>query len=315
MRFVLTGATGRIGRALASTLLDHGHDVVALSRDGARARESLGIEAHTWQPVSEPAPLAALERSDVVVNLLGSELAKRWTASVKAEICASRQVGTRHLVESISRCSNPPHTLVSTSAYTFYGDRGALTLDESAGPGCGLLADNCVAWEAAAGRAGELGLRVVIVRTGLVLDLGAGGLLATLLPLWRRGLGATFGVGRQYMPWIHIDDEVGILERSATDSDWSGTLNATAPAPVTNTEFTAALEAVTGRRARLRVPARAAHVLYGDGAQIVTASIRAIPRRATELGYVFRYTDIEQALRALLEPERANGRLDRLPPS
>lgn len=302
-RVAVTGATGTIGRALVAALSDRGDEVVALSRDATRARETLGaaVEVHAWpEPTRSPPPAVALAGADAVVNLLGEPIAQRWTGGAKRAIRESRELGTRMLVGGLRALpdADRPRTLVSQSATGIYGPRGDEPIDEDAPPGAGFLADVVVAWEDAAEQA-PAPTRVVRCRTGVVLS-PTGGALAKMLPPFRLGVGGPVAGGRQYVSWIHLDDVVGALLRCLDDGEARGPFNLTAPAPVTNAELSRALGRALGRPALLPVPALALRLLYGEMAEVVTTGQRALPARLEQLGYDFRHARIDAALSDLL---------------
>ena len=297
MNVTLTGATGLLGTAIVNRLLERGDAVTVLSRDPERARAALGdVEAHAWQPLQEPAPAAALSGRDAVVHLAGETVAQRWTDESRRAIVDSREIGTRNLVAGLGAAEPRPAALVSASAVGYYGPRGDEPVTEDAGPGDDFLAGVCVAWEREAARAADHGLRVAMLRTGVALDQ-QGGALAKMLPFFRLGIGGPVAGGRQYMPWIHADDIVGLYLAALDDTGWEGAINACAPEPVTNRDFSRALGRALHRPAFAPVPGLAVRALYGDMAEIVTTGQRAVPRRALERGYAFRHTDLEQALR------------------
>jgi len=299
MKVTMTGATGLIGSRLLAALAARGDEVRVLSRDPEGARESLGVEAVSWDPESEPAPAAALSGGDAVVHLAGEPVAQRWSEEVKERIRRSREVGTANLVAGLSAASPRPRVLASSSATGFYGPCGDDRVDESSAPGDDFLAQVCLGWESAAAAAAELGVRVVKVRTGVVLD-SSGGALETMLPPFRLGVGGPVAGGGQYVPWIHVDDVVGIYLAALDGAEWRGPVNASAPEPVTNREFSRALGRALHRPALLPVPKLALRVLYGDMAEMVTEGQRAVPARALELGYLFRHPDLDEALRSAL---------------
>jgi uncharacterized protein (TIGR01777 family) len=270
-----------------------------LSRDPERAAGVLGVEAAAWDPQAGPAPADALSGRDAVVHLAGEPVAQRWSAAAKQRIHDSRQTGTRNLVAGLEQAQQRPRALVSSSAVGYYGPHGDEHISESTPPGDDFLAGVCVTWEGEALRARELGLRVVCVRTGVVLD-AAGGALGRMLPFFRRGIGGPVAGGRQYLPWIHADDLVGIYLTALDADDWDGAVNATAPEPVTNRAFSKALGRALGRPAFAPVPGLAVRALYGDMAEIVTKGQRAVPARAQGLGYRFAHTDLDEALRSAL---------------
>lgn len=299
MKVTVTGATGLIGTALVDALKGRGDEVTVLSRNPDQASRELGVEAVAWDPMAEPAPSSAISGRDGVVHLAGEPVAQRWTESVKRSIRASRDLGTANLVAGIAASEPRPGVLVSSSAVGYYGKHGAEIIDESAPAGSDFLAEVCVEWERRARAAEELGLRVVIVRTGVVLDSG-GGALKTMLPPFRAGVGGPVAGGRQYMPWIHLDDIVGIYLAALDGDGWSGPVNGTAPEPVTNGEFSKALGRALGRPAIFPVPAFAIRTLYGEMAEIVTEGQRAVPARTLESGYVFQQPELDAALRSAL---------------
>ena len=300
MRIVVTGATGLIGSRLVGALAARGDEVTVLARDPSTATGRLGVPAERWDVLAGPAPAAALAGRDGVIHLAGAPVAQRWTAKAKRDIRASRLTGTANLVAGLELADPRPTVLVSASASGYYGDRGDEELDERAAPGTDFLAEVCVGWEGAADGAAALGARVVKVRTGLVLT-AQGGALAKMLPPFRLGVGGPVAGGRQYMSWIHGDDLVGLYLAALDGGEaWSGPVNGCAPGPVTNAEFSKALGRGLHRPAVAPVPAIALRALYGEMAEIVTASQRMVPGRATALGYAWAHTDLNEALRAAL---------------
>jgi uncharacterized protein (TIGR01777 family) len=298
MRVGVTGATGLIGTRLVASLKARGDLVLALSRNPESARGRLGVEAVEWDP-SRASHADSLSGLDGIVNLAGEPVGQRWTPAVKEQIRSSRVTGTTRLVEALTRADPRPPVLVSTSAAGFYGDRGATELDESAPPGDDYLASVCVEWERAADAAEPLGVRVVKIRNGVVLDR-SGGALRSMLPPFRAGVGGPVAGGRQYVPWIALDDVVGLFIAALTAESWSGAVNASAPGPVTNGEFARALGRALRRPAVLPVPALALRLLFGEMSSILTASQRMVPREALRQGYGFRYAELDGALRAAL---------------
>jgi uncharacterized protein (TIGR01777 family) len=301
MKVTITGATGRVGATLVERLRARGDEVTVLSRSGQRALERLpaGVEAVAWDPKVRPAPVEALAGRDAVVHLSGEDVGQRWSEEVKREIRASRELGTRNLVEGLAAAQPRPGLLVSASASGYYGPRGDERVDEAQGPGDGFLAQVCVAWEREARRAQDHGVRVVTVRTGIVLDR-EGGALAQMLTPFRLGVGGPVAGGDQYMPWIHLDDEVGLLLAALDSPTFSGAVNASAPEPVTNEEFSKALGKAIHRPALVPVPGFAIKALYGEMAQLVTEGARMVPGRVPELGYAFAHPDLDEALRDTL---------------
>jgi uncharacterized protein (TIGR01777 family) len=293
MKITITGASGLIGAKLVERLRARGDDVTTLSRNPS----SPGAVA--WRPEDEPAPTSALDGRDAVVHLAGEEVAQRWSDGAKRRIRSSRELGTRNLVAGIEAAEPRPRALVASSAVGYYGPHGDERVDEQAPPGSDFLAEVCVTWEREAQRAADVGLRVVNVRTGVVLARG-GGALAKMLPFFKLGIGGPVAGGDQYLPWIHVDDVVGIYLAALDGEDWSGPVNATAPEPVTNKAFSKALGRALHRPAFAPVPGLAVRTLYGEMAEIVTKGQRVVPRRAQELGYAFGHTDLDEALRSAL---------------
>jgi uncharacterized protein len=301
MRVTLTGATGRIGGGLAQALAARGDEVTVLTRDPQRAATRLpaGVTPVTWDPTAGPAPAEALAGRDGVVHLAGEDVAQRWSSEAKQRIRASRELGTRNLVAGLRAADPRPAALVSGSASGYYGPHGDERIDEGAPAGDDFLAAVCVAWEHEARRAEELGMRVAIVRTGIVLDEHGGALKKMLTP-FKLGVGGPVAGGRQYMPWIHRDDEIGLLLAALDSRAFSGPVNGSAPEPVTNREFSKALGRALRRPAVAPVPAAAIKALYGEMSEIVVNGVRMVPGRAGELGYTFRHPDLDEALRSAL---------------
>lgn len=299
MRITVTGATGLIGSQLVARLKDRGDEVTVLTRDPERAAESLGVKAAAWQPTEEPAPAHSLAGRDGVVHLAGESISQRWSAAVKQRIRESRVAGTRNLVAGLQAAEPRPPVLVCGSAVGYYGSRGNEPIDETAGPGRDFVAEVVQAWEREADAAAGAGMRLVKLRTGVVLD-ASGGALAKMLPPFKAGVGGPVAGGRQYVPWVHVDDVIGIVLAALDQVEWSGPVNATAPEPVTNRELSKALGAALHRPAFAPVPAAALKLLYGEMAQIVTTGQRALPARALVLGYRFRHPGLDEALRSAL---------------
>jgi uncharacterized protein (TIGR01777 family) len=299
MRVAVTGATGTIGRALVRELVARGDEVVALSRDPERAHERLGegVETREWaKPSVEPAPAAALAGADAVVHLLGEPVDQRWSDDAKRAIRDSRVNGTRYLVAGIRDSDPRPPVLVSQSATGWYGARGDEPVDETEAAADDFLARVVQAWEAEARAAEDLGLRVVTTRTGVVLSED-GGALAKMLTPFKLGVGGPVAGGRQYVPWVHVDDVVGAIVCAIEEERLRGPVNVTAPEPVTNRELSKRLGRVLHRPAVAPVPALALKLLYGEMSSIVTTGARVVPGRLAEIGYRFRRPDLDDALR------------------
>ncbi|MEA2193224.1 MAG: uncharacterized protein QOI73_3345 [Solirubrobacteraceae bacterium] len=298
-RVTVTGATGRLGIHIVEALKARGDEVTVLSRDPERAAERLGVEAIAWDPKADGAPAEGLAGRDAIVHLAGEDVAQRWNDKSKAEILASREKGTRNLVTGIFAAEPRPTVLVGASASGFYGPHGDEVVDETSGPGEDWLSMVCVRWEHHTDAA-KLGLRVVKVRTGIVLDKD-GGALAKMLPPFRAGAGGPIGSGKQYMPWIHRDDLVGIYLAAIDSPSFSGPINASAPEPVTNKAFAKALGRALHRPALARVPGFVIKGMYGAMSQIVLTGVRMVPGRAEELGYAFEHPELDEALRDTLD--------------
>lgn len=293
MRVAVVGATGLIGRRVVDSLGGRGDEVVAVVRGG---REVPGAAVIAWDPAEGGVPPGALDGCDAVVNLAGSTIGRRWNDEVKREIVSSRVDLTDRLVVAIG--TDGPRTLVNASAVGYYGNREE-EVDESAAPGAGFLAEVCQRWEASARAAEAAGVRVVCLRTGIVLDAD-GGALAQMLPPTKLGLGGPIAGGRQWLPWIHIDDAARLVLRSLDDAGVAGPLNLVAPGIVRQGEFAKALGHAVGRPAIAPAPAFAIKVMLGQGAQIILQGQRVVPRRALDAGYVFRFPDLPAALEDLL---------------
>jgi uncharacterized protein len=294
MRVAVTGASGLIGSALVKALRDREDDVTELSR------------STNWpDPKAGPPAADVLAGRDAVVHLLGEQIAQRWTDDARREIRDSRVLSTRNLVTALGELpeGDRPKVLVSQSGAGWYGHRGDERLDESRPAGDDFLAKLSADWEAEARRAEELGVRVAVNRTGVVLS-PSGGALAKMLPFFKLGIGGPVAGGRQYVPWIHLDDVVGAILFELDTEAASGPVNVTAPEPATNRDFSKALGRVLHRPAIAPVPSLAVKALYGEMAEIVTTGQRAVPARLTELGYAFRWARVEDALRdATASPE------------
>lgn len=301
MRVLVTGATGLIGSALCDTLLARGDDVAGLTRDPDRARpDNPRVAWHPWEPTLERPPADAFEGVDAVVNLVGETIAQRWTEETKRRIMESRRTATRNLVAAIVALERRPRVLVSQSAVGYYGDRGDAIVDESTGPGESFDAEVVQEWEKAAHEVESSGVRLAILRSGQVLDPG-GGLLGELLTPFKLGLGGPLAGGDQYLSWIHIDDEVGLLLWAVENEGVSGVLNATAPNPATSRDLAKALGRAVGRPAVVPVPGFVLDLKFGgELGEVLRGGQRVLPRRALDLGYEFRHPDLSEALADLL---------------
>ncbi|RME80826.1 MAG: TIGR01777 family protein [Caldilineae bacterium] len=302
MKALVTGAKGLVGRRLIREL----DGAAVLGRDPTRARAKLGdVNAFAWQPDAGPPPVEAFSGVDVIFHLAGEPVAEgRWTAAKKRAIRDSRVQGTRNLVKALKSVKERPEVLVVASAVGFYGDRGDEELVEDSAPAATFLAEVCVAWEAEALAARELGLRVAMARTGIVLA-PEGGALPRMLPPFRLGLGGQLGNGRQWMPWIHVDDVVSLLLHAARTDAVNGPMNVVAPNPVTNKVFTKTLGQTLRRPAVLPVPRLVLRAAFGEMSEILMASQRALPKVAQDTGYGFRYPELRPALDACLGQDPA----------
>jgi uncharacterized protein (TIGR01777 family) len=298
MRVLVTGASGMIGSSVCDALLARGDVVVGLTRDPARARSTNPtVSWHAWNPSLERPPAEAVAGAEGVINVVGEAINQRWTEEAKQRIHDSRVQATRNLVQAISTSEPRPGVLVSQSAVGYYGDRGDAVVDEDTPAGSSFDAQLCVEWEAAAREAEQAGLRVVVTRSAPILDK-RGGLLKQLSLPFKLGLGGPIAGGDQYLPWIHIHDEVAILLWALDDERVSGTINAAAPEAVTNREFTQALGRALNRPAVIPAPKLALRLAVGSElAETISGGQRVIPRRARDLGFEFRHPELEPALR------------------
>jgi uncharacterized protein (TIGR01777 family) len=301
VKVLVTGASGFIGAALCDALLVRGDTVVGLTRDPKQARgTNPSVNWHAWEPTLERPPAVAFEGVDGVVNLLGEKINQRWTDEAKQRIMESRRTGTHNLIGTIAGLERKPKVLVNQSAIGYYGDRGEAIVDESADPGESFDSEVVQEWEKAAHEVDGVGLRLVIVRTGHVLDPG-GGFLKQLLTPFKLGVGGPLAGGEQYVSWVHIDDEVGILLWALDNEKVSGVVNSTAPNPATNKVFSKALGKALGRPAVLPIPGFALDLMYGSEFGVVLkGGQRVMPRRALDLGYKFQHPDLDEALDDLL---------------
>ena len=300
MKILMTGVTGLIGKALTQRLQREGHQVAGFSRSPDRAGKLAVDELHKWEPQTGPPPPATFAGVDAVVHLAGEPIAEgRWSDERKKAIRDSRVLSTRNLVEGMRAVPTKPSVFVSSSAVGIYGDRGEEVLDEAAAPAGDFLGKICQEWEAEAEGARALGIRTAVMRTGVVLSKD-GGALAKMLPAFKMGVAGPLGSGRQWFPWIHIDDIVGLFHFALTNSAVAYPLNGTAPGVVTNAEFTKELGTVLHRPAFIPVPEFGLKLLFGEMAVVLTASQRAVPKAAQQAGYSFHYPELRPALENLL---------------
>ena len=301
MKVIVTGSTGLIGTALVRTLLADGHEVTRLVRGDAQTFSAPGTSAVRWDPRAGTVEAEKLEGHDAAVHLAGESIAEgRWDEEKKRRIMESRVRGTRLIAETLARLERKPEALVSASAIGFYGNRGDEVLTEESASGTDFLSEVCREWEKATLAASQVGIRVVHLRTGVVLS-AQGGALAKMLTPFKMGVGGRVGDGRQYMSWIDLDDEVGVIRRAIEDRDLRGPVNVVAPRPVTNEEFTKTLGGVLGRPTIFPVPAFAARLAFGEMADaLLLASQRVEPARLKSSGYEFKYPDLAASLRHVL---------------
>ena len=301
MKVLVTGATGLIGAALCDALLDRGDRVAGLTRDPERARSAMPrVEWHPWEPTVERPPAAAFDGVEGVVNLIGEKIDQRWTEDAKQRIMESRRAATHNLVGTIASLAERPRVLVSQSAVGYYGDRGEAIVEESEGPGSSFDSEVVREWEKAAHEVEATGVRLAILRTGQVLDAG-GGMLGELLTPFKLGVGGPIAGGAQYLSWIHVDDEIGLILWALDDERVSGTLNATSPEPVTNREFSKALGRALGRPAVAPIPGLVLDLKFGkEFGKVLRGGQRVVPKRALELGYEFKHPRVDEALENLV---------------
>jgi len=296
MRVLLTGSSGLVGRAVLSFLTADGHKVVCLTRPQGPTRD----RQIQWDPGAGTIDTDELEDFDAVVHLAGESIVGRWTSEKKMRILESRVKGTRLLCESLAHLRDRPLVLVSASAIGFYGDRGDAVMNEESSAGSLFLSEVAKAWEAATEPARRNGIRVVNLRIGFVLSKAGGGLAAMLWP-FRLGIGGRVGNGRQYLSWIAIDDVAGAISHAILSDTLRGPVNAVAPHPVTNREFTKTLGRILWRPTIFPLPVFAAHMVMGEMADnLLLASTRVEPARLLASGYEFRFPQLKGALRHIL---------------
>ena len=304
MRIVLAGGSGFLGRALQARLRSDGHQVLVLTR----RPPSEATDMRAWNPNGTVGDWATgLDGADAIINLAGEGIAEaRWTTARKEALRASRVLSTRSLVAALEHVPRRPAVFVTASAVGYYGDRGSAVVTESTPAGSDFLSRLCVEWESEATHASRL-TRLVLLRTGFPLH-PSGGLLRNMLLPFRLGLGGPIGSGTQYVPWIHLDDWVEFVMRTIASPDARGAFNVTAPAPVTNAELTRALGRVLHRPAFIPVPRVALRLVLGELSNALLTGQRAIPDRAAELEFAFRFVTVEDALHDLLGQVRPEVR-------
>ncbi|PYP86460.1 MAG: TIGR01777 family protein [Blastocatellia bacterium AA13] len=296
MKILISGASGLVGAAVAQSLTNDHHEIIRLVRRAPRSREEI-----EWNPDANKLDASGLDHIEAVVHLAGESIASgRWNREKKARIRDSRVKGTRLLSETLADLSQPPRVLVSASAIGYYGDRGDEVLTEESPEGRGFLAEVCREWEAATGAAQERGVRVTMMRFGMILS-ERGGALTKMMPPFKMGVGGRIGSGQQFISSVALDDVVGAIIHAIGTESLTGAINMVAPNPVTNEEFTRVLGRILSRPTIFPLPAFAARLAFGEMAdELLLSSARVEPRRLLESGYRFRYADLESALRSML---------------
>lgn len=299
MKILVSGSGGLIGSALVQRLTRAGHHVIPLKR---AANPESTVAVASWNPDAAEVRLDRCAPLDAVVHLAGENIAQRWTPATKKRITDSRVRATRLLVSALLKRTQLPRVMICASATGYYGDRADASLNEQSGPGVGFLPDLCCAWEAAAQPAVTSGVRVVHLRLGIVLAR-QGGALAKMLPPFKLGMGGRMGTGRQYWSWIALEDVLRIIEHVLDSNSLAGPVNATAPNPLTNAQFTAALGRAVRRPAVIPVPGLLLKAVFGEMAQAtVLCSARVFPDELLRNGFQFRFPTIDQALSHVLTP-------------
>lgn len=299
MKIIIAGATGFIGAILTDRLWNQYHDLTLLSRRPPAETDVPKRRWFEWQPGFGGEWERAVDGADGIINLAGEPIAaKRWNDAQKERLRSSRIAATKSLVNAIVKADVKPRFLINASAVGYYGARGDELITESAGPGHDFLARLCVDWENEAKQAEASGVRVVLLRTGIVLAKGQGA-LAKMVPPFKFFFGGPLGRGQQWMPWIHIEDEIGLITYLIENADARGPFNGTAPNPVTMNEFSKTLGDVLNRPSWARVPPSLLALMLGEMSEMLVNSQRARPESALKLGYIFKYPQLDEALRAL----------------
>lgn len=299
MKVLVTGATGFVGKRVVAKLLANGHEVHVLSRNIVKAALTLGSQCKyfQWNDQAELPPSESLNGVDGIIHLMGEGIAdKRWDESQKKKIYDSRIVSTNKLIEAIRNQSVKPKVFVSTSAVGIYGDRGDEVITEDSSTASDFLANVCKDWEKEANKASELGLRVAIIRTGVVLGKN-GGALSKMLPIFKLGGGGPVGSGKQFMSWIHVDDLAGMYLEALKNSKVVGPHNATAPYPATSKDFAKVLGKTLHRPAFAPAPAFALKIVFGEMSQVLLDGQKVLPTKFNEHNFRFNYPTLEQALK------------------
>ena len=301
MRVIITGGRGLIGRALAENLAKDGHEVIVLSRNPEAAKNlPKGVRAEKWDGKSAQGWGKFVNGADAIVNLAGATISERWSDARKREIRESRVNAGKAIVEAVKSVEKKPHVVIQSSAVGYYGPRGAEEITEDSGAGNDFLAGVCKDWETSTAQLEALGVRRVIIRTGVVLDKNGGALPRMVMPV-KMFVGGPLGSGKQYFPWIHLHDEVAAIRWLIDNPNARGVYNLSAPRPLTNKEFTQAIGTVLGRPTFMPVPAFAMQTMFGEMATLLLDGQREIPARLVKEGFKFKFTDAEAALRDVLK--------------
>ncbi len=305
MKIAIAGATGFVGSRLVERLQAERHQVLVLTRNPSAAQKVFptsafpNLEIIAYTPTESGSWQEAIAGCEGVVNLAGEPIAEgRWTAQRKQEILSSRQLGTQKIVEAIAKAHPKPSVLVNASAIGYYGTSETATFDETSPPGNDFLAQVCQAWEAEANKVKDAGVRLVILRLGIVL--GQGGAIARMIAPFKLFAGGPIGTGRQWFSWIHRDDLVNLIIQALTRPEIEGILNATAPNPVRMAELAQTLGQVMNRPSWLPVPGFAIEVLLGDGAIVVLEGQQVLPQRPLDYSFEYQYSTVKQALEEIL---------------
>jgi uncharacterized protein len=300
MKFALTGATGFVGSLLVEKLKAQGHQILVFTRNIERAKRVFptsafpNVEIAVYNPTVSGDWQQKISGCDAVVNLAGEPISERWTSEHKKAILESRQLGTQKIVEAIAQANPKPSVLVSASAIGYYGTSETATYDENSPSGNDFLAQVCETWEAEASKVKEAGVRLVILRIGIVL--GNGGALAKMIPPFQMFAGGPIGNGRQWFSWIHREDLVNLILEAIARSDMEGTFNATAPNPVRMSQLCQTLGEVINRPSWLPVPDLALELLLGEGSKVVLEGQQVLPKATQALGFQYRYPTLKPAL-------------------
>ncbi len=305
MKVAITGATGFVGSRLVEKLKAEGHQILVLTRNQERAKRIFpastfpNLEVFAYSPTESGGWQQSIADFDAVVNLAGEPIAERWTPEHKKAILESRQLGTRKIVEAIALADPKPSVLINASAIGYYGTSETATFDEDSPGGNDFLAEVCKKWEAEAQKVKEAGVRLVILRTGIVLDKD-GGALAKMLPPFKLFAGGPLGSGRQWFSWIHRDDLVNLIVEALKRPDIEGTFNATAPNPVRMNQFCQTLGEVMNRPSWLPVPAFALETLLGEGAKVVLEGQQVLPKKIQSIAFQYQYPTLKSALEGII---------------